>query len=91
MTSRSPKGKRNAKTVNQEVVKGKISALPRETREYLGFGFWKNSKEWKCKPLNSRKARLYKKCKEKLLRKRAVARPLGVTIKQEKQGCRRNR
>ena len=32
MTSRSPKGKRNAKTVNQEVVKGKISALPRETR-----------------------------------------------------------
>ena len=53
--------------------------------EYLGFGFWKNSKEWKCKPLNSRKARLYKKCREKLLRKRAVARPLGVTIKQLNQ------
>ena len=53
--------------------------------EYLGFGFWKNSKEWKCKPLNSRKARLYKKCKEILLRKRAVARPLGVTIKQLNQ------
>ena len=53
--------------------------------EYLGFGFWKHSKEWKCKPLNSRKTRLYKKCKEKLLRKRAVARPLGVTIKQLNQ------
>ena len=53
--------------------------------EYLGFGFWKHSKEWKCKPLSSRKTRLYKKCKEKLLRKRAVARPLGVTIKQLNQ------
>lgn len=53
--------------------------------EYLGFGFWKHSKEWKCKPLNSRKARLYKKCKEKLLRKRAVARPLSVTIKELNQ------
>ena len=53
--------------------------------EYLGFGFWKSSKEWKCKPLNSRKARLYKKCKEILLRKRAVARPLAVTIKQLNQ------
>ena len=53
--------------------------------EYLGFGFWKHYKEWKCKPLNSRKARLYKKCREKLLRKRAVERPLGVTIKQLNQ------
>ena len=53
--------------------------------EFLGFGFWKNSKEWKCKPLNSRKTKIYKKCKEILLRKRAVARPLSATIKQLNQ------
>ena len=49
--------------------------------EYLGFGFWKNAKGWQCKPLQSRKQRLYDKCKVVLVRKRAVARPLGMTIK----------
>ena len=53
--------------------------------EYLGFGFWKNSNEWKCKPLNSRKTKLYKKCKEILLRKKAAARTLSATIKQLNQ------
>lgn len=48
--------------------------------EFLGFGFWKNSKEWKCKPLKDRKKRLYAKCKEILLRKRAAAVPLAVTF-----------
>ena len=53
--------------------------------EFLGFGFWKNSNEWKCKPLNSRKTKLYKKCKEILLRKKAAARTLSATIKQLNQ------
>ena len=48
--------------------------------EFLGFGFWKGKKGWKCKPLNDRKKRLYKKCKEILVRKRAAARPLSVTF-----------
>ena len=48
--------------------------------EFLGFGFWKGTKGWKCKPLNDRKKRLYKKCKEILVRKRAAARPLSVTF-----------
>ena len=48
--------------------------------EFLGFGFWKNAKGWQCKPLNDRKARLYSKCKEILIRKRAAAIPLAVTF-----------
>ena len=49
--------------------------------EYLGFGFWKNTKGWQCKPLQSRKQRLYDKCKAVLIRKRAAAIPLVVTFK----------
>ena len=48
--------------------------------EFLGFGFWKGTNGWKCNPLNDRKKRLYKKCKEILVRKRAAARPLAVTF-----------
>ena len=48
--------------------------------EFLGFGFWKNAKGWQCKLLNDRKARLYSKCKEILIRKRAAAIPLAVTF-----------
>jgi len=47
---------------------------------FLGFGFWKSTKGWKCKPLNDRKERLYEKCKPVLLRKRAAAIPLAVTF-----------
>ena len=48
--------------------------------EFLGFGFWKNAKGCQCKPLNDRKARLYSKCNEILIRKRAAAIPLAVTF-----------
>lgn len=48
--------------------------------EYLGFGFWKGTEGWKCKPLQNRKQRLYQKCREVLIRRRAVATPLGITI-----------
>ena len=47
---------------------------------FLGFGFWKCKDEWKCKPLNDRKAGIYSKCKEVLIRKRAAAIPLEVTF-----------
>lgn len=52
---------------------------------FLGFTFWKNSKGWQCKPANDRKAKLYKKAKEILKRKKAVSRPLGVTIREINQ------
>lgn len=47
---------------------------------FLDFGYWKSTQGWQCKPLNDRKARLYEKCREVLVRKRAAARPLGQTF-----------
>ncbi len=47
---------------------------------FLGIGFWKSTDGWKCKPLKDRKAKLYAKCKEELLRKKAAARPLEITF-----------
>ena len=49
--------------------------------EYFGFGFWKSTKGWQCKPLQSRKQRLYDKSKTVLKRNRAAAIPLVVTFK----------
>ena len=43
---------------------------------FLGFTFWKDSSEWKCKPSEDRKAKLYAKIKEVLKRKVAAAEPL---------------
>lgn len=43
---------------------------------FLGFTFWKNGNEWKCKPSNDRKVKLYEKLKVVLSRKHAVAKPL---------------
>lgn len=47
---------------------------------FLGFTFWRTTKEWQCKPAKDRKARLYAKTKEILCRRKAVARPLAVTF-----------
>lgn len=47
---------------------------------FLGFTFYKDSNGWQCRPGNDRKARLYAKCKEVLVRKRAVALLLSVTF-----------
>ncbi|MCR5350684.1 MAG: hypothetical protein K6E20_06815 [Acholeplasmatales bacterium] len=47
---------------------------------FLGFTFWKNGDEWKCKPGNDRKAKLYEKIKVVLKRKHAVSRPLAITF-----------
>ena len=48
--------------------------------EFLGFTFWKTMNEWKCKPADDRKKRLYQKIKEVTCRKKAVALPLAVTF-----------
>lgn len=47
---------------------------------FLGFGYWNDRGTWKPKPLPDRFQRLYDKCREVLLRKRAVARPLAATF-----------
>ena len=47
---------------------------------FLGFTFWKNGDEWKCRPGNDRKAKLYEKIKLVLKRKHAVSRPLAITF-----------
>ena len=48
---------------------------------FLGFTFVKSKDGWKCKPMDDRKKRLYSKCKEVLIRRKAVAVPLSVTFK----------
>lgn len=53
--------------------------------DFLGFTFWKPGNEWKCRPSNDRKAKLYTKIKTILKRKHAVSRPLAKTFKQINQ------
>lgn len=53
--------------------------------KFLGFTFWKNGDKWKCKPANDRKINLYAKSKGILLRKKAIARPIGTTFKELNQ------
>lgn len=53
--------------------------------KFLGFTFWKNGDKWKCKPTNDRKANLYAKTKQILLRKKAIAKPIGETFKELNQ------
>ena len=42
--------------------------------------FWKNGNEWKCKPLTSRKSRLWDKLRAITCRRKAVAIPLPVIV-----------
>lgn len=53
--------------------------------KFLGFTFWKNEDKWKCKPTNDRKASLYAKTKQILLRKKAIAKPIRETFKELNQ------
>lgn len=48
--------------------------------EFLGFGFFKNSSEWKCRPLKSRITRLKDKIRIITCRRIACARPLSETV-----------
>ena len=47
---------------------------------FLGFTFWRKGNEWKCRPSEDRKAKLYEKLKIVLTRKLAVSRPLKETF-----------
>lgn len=53
--------------------------------KFLGFTFWKNADKWKCKPANDRKANLYAKTKKILIRKKAIAKPIGVIFRELNQ------
>lgn len=48
--------------------------------QFLGFTFWKQKDEWKCKPTKERFQKLYDKCKQITLRRKAGAKRLAVTI-----------
>ena len=58
----------------------KTHIVPPGKSEFLGFGFWKNGNEWKCKPLESRKVRLWDKLRTVTCRRKAAAIPLSVTV-----------
>lgn len=47
---------------------------------FLGFTFWKSTERWKPTPAKDRKAKLCRKVKEILCRKRAASIPLGITF-----------
>jgi len=49
---------------------------------FLGFTFWKNANEWKCRPADDRKKRLYDKTRAILCRRKAVARTTAHTFMQ---------
>ena len=59
-------------------TKTKVVRPPKST--FLGFSFWKGADGWKARPANDRKKKLYDKTREILCRKRAAARPIGVTF-----------
>ena len=48
--------------------------------QFLGFTFWKQKGKWKCKPTKDRLQKLYTKCKQIALRKRAGAKRLADTF-----------
>ena len=45
---------------------------------FLGFTFFKNGDLWKCKPQNDRINKLYDKCRQLLVRKRAITIPTNI-------------
>ena len=58
----------------------KTHIVPPSKSEFLGFGFWKNGSQWKCKPLASRKTRLWDKLRAATCRRKAASVPISVTI-----------
>lgn len=62
------------------------SKVVRPTRsKYLGFTFLNHGGQWKVKPTNEKKKKLYQTIREYLKRNRAVARPITVTINRVNQ------
>ena len=62
------------------------SKVVRPTRsKYLGFTFIKHGGEWKVKPTNEKKVKLYENLRAYLKRGKAIARPITETIKRVNQ------
>lgn len=63
-----------------KVSASKTKVVKPTKSNFLGFTFWKNGEYWKCKPADDRKARLYEKIRQVLIRSHAVARPMKDTF-----------
>lgn len=68
-----------------KVSASKTKVVRPSKSKFLGFTFWKTGDKWKCKPTSERKANLYTKSKKILLRKKAIAKPIGETFKELNQ------
>lgn len=53
--------------------------------KFLGFTYLQRNGEWKCKPSNQSKMKLYDKCRRELIRSIGIARPIAVTFKRINQ------
>ena len=53
--------------------------------KFLGFTYLQRNGEWKCKPSNQSKMKLYDKCRRELIRRIGIARPIAVTFKRINQ------
>ena len=58
------------------------SKVVRPTKsQFLGITYYKNSDKWKCKPMSDRKMKLYDKCREVLIRSKAVIDKFGQWLR----------
>ena len=53
--------------------------------KFLGFTYLKMNGEWKCKPSNQSKMKLYDKCRKELVRRIGIARSIAVTFRRINQ------
>ena len=53
-------------------TKTKVVRPPKS--EFLGFTYYKTGEKWQCRPSNSRKKKLYEKCRKILIRRKATSR-----------------
>ena len=53
--------------------------------KFLGFTYLQRNGEWKCKPSNQSKMKLYDKCRRELIRRIGIARPMAVTFRRINQ------
>ena len=63
----------------------KIKVVRPMKSEFLGFTFWKDKDQWKCRPSKKSKRKLYDKVKEILKRNKANAKPLSQIFRKLNQ------
>lgn len=64
-------------------TKTKVVRPPKS--KFLGFTYLKRNGEWKCKPSNQSKMKLYDKCRRELIRRIGIARPTAVIFRRINQ------